>query len=235
MIKRKRLGQHFLNSDSIAQLIISSAEITKDDVVYEVGTGLGILTPLLCSAANQVISIDADKKLYDNAKTKFGGIENLILKHGDGFKKKESFSVFVSNLPYSRSKDAIEWLAQRPFSRAVIMVQKEFADKILENSPKQRKAISVVANHCFEIKKLQNVSKNNFTPPPKVDSVILKIIPRNIMNHNQIKTVNRIFSYRRKTVKNILKQFGKETKIEKRFSELTGDEIIELANQSIKK
>ena len=235
MIKRKRLGQHFLNSNSIAQLIVSSAEITKDDVVYEVGTGLGILTPLLCSTANHVISIDADKRLSENAQTKFGDIENLILKHGDGFKKKESFSVFVSNLPYSRSKDAIEWLAQRSFSRAVIMVQKEFADKILESSHKHRKAISVVANHCFEINKLQNVSKNNFTPPPKVDSVILKIIPRNIMNNNQIKTINRLFSYRRKTVKNILKQFGKETKIEKRFSELTGDEIIELANQILKK
>ena len=235
MIKRKRLGQHFLNSHSIAQLIVSSAEITKDDVVYEVGTGLGILTPLLCSAANQVISVDADKRLAENAKTKHGNIENLILKHGDGFKKNESFSIFVSNLPYSRSKDAIEWLAQRPFFRAVIMVQKEFADKILESSPNQRKAISVVANHSFEIKKLQKVNKNNFTPPPKVDSVVLKIIPKNIMTSNQIKTVNRLFSYRRKTVKNILKQFNKETKIEKRFSELTGDEIIELANQILKK
>ena len=231
MIKRKRLGQHFLNSHSIAQLIVSSAEITKDDVVYEVGTGLGILTPLLCSAANQVISIDADKKLAENAKTKFGGIENLILKHGDGFKNKESFSIFVSNLPYSRSKDAIEWLAQRTFSCAVIMLQKEFADKILESFPNQRKAISVIANHCFEIKILQNVSKNNFTPPPKVDSAVLKITPKNTMNNNQIKTVNRLFSYRRKTVKNILKQFNKETKIEKRFSDLTGDEIIRLANQ----
>ena len=235
MIKRKKLGQHFLNSHSIAQLIASSAEITKDDVVYEVGTGLGILTPLLCSAANHVISIDADKKLVENAKTKFGDIGNLILKHGDGFKKKEPFSVFVSNLPYSRSKDAIEWLAQRSFSRAVIMVQKEFADKILEKSSKQRKAISVVANHSFEIKKLQNVNKNNFTPPPKVDSVVLKIMPRNIMQYDQIKTINKLFSYRRKTVKNLLKQFGKETKIEKRFSELTGDEIIELANQILKK
>ena len=235
MIKRKKLGQHFLNSNSIAQLIVSNAEITKDDVVYEVGTGLGVLTPLLCSTANQVISIDADKKLAENAKTKYGNIENLILKHGDGFKKKESFSVFVSNLPYSRSKDAIEWLAQRSFSRAVIMVQKEFADKILEGSPKQRKAISVVANHCFEIKKLQNVSKNNFTPPPKVDSIVLKITPKNIMNNSQIKTINKLFSYRRKTVKNILKQFNKETKIEKRFSELTGAEIIELANQILKK
>ena len=235
MIKRKRLGQHFLNSNSIAQLIVSSAEITKDDVVYEVGTGLGILTPLLCRAANHVISIDADKKLSENAQTKYSNTENLILKHGDGFKKEESFSIFVSNLPYSRSKDAIEWLAQRTFSRAVIMVQKEFADKILESSHKQRKAISVVANHCFEIKKLQNVSKNNFTPPPKVDSIVLKITSKNVMTSSQIKTVNKLFSYRRKTVKNMLKQFNKETKIEKRFSELTGDEIIELAHQILKK
>ena len=235
MIKRKRLGQHFLNSHSIAQLIVSNADITKDDVVYEVGTGLGILTPLLCDAADKVVSIDADGQLTEDAKIKFRNIENLILKQGDGFKREEPFSIFVSNLPYSRSKDAIEWLAQRTFSCAVIMVQKEFADKILQNSSKQRKAISVVANYCFEIKVLQNVGKNNFNPPPKVDSVVLKISPRYIMKSDQIKTVNKLFSYRRKTVKNILKQFNMETKIDKRFSELTGDEIIELANKILKK
>jgi 16S rRNA (adenine1518-N6/adenine1519-N6)-dimethyltransferase len=235
MIKRKRLGQHFLNSNSIAKSIVSEAKITKEDVVFELGTGLGILTPLLCKKANKVISIDVDEKLVKSAKSTFSDIDNLILKSGDGFKKKDSFSIFVSNLPYSKSKDAIEWLAQTSFSHGVIMVQKEFADKLLSKSSKKRKSVSIVANYAFEIKKISNVGKNNFSPPPKVDSVILKIIKKNTMNKDLIQTINKIFSYRRKTIKNILKQFNKETVIDKRIDDLSGDEIIHLANQILEK
>lgn len=235
MIKRKKLGQHFLNSNSIAQMIVSEANITKNDVVFELGLGLGILTPLLCMKAKNVISTDVDENLIRNAKSAFSDIDNLIIKSGDGFKKKDSFSIFVSNLPYSRSKDAIEWLAQNSFSHGVIMVQKEFAEKLLTKSPKQRKAITVVANYAFDIKILANVGNNNFLPPPKIDSVLLKIIQKNTMKKDLIQTINKIFSYRRKTVKNILKQFNKETVIDKRLDELSGDQMINLAIQIIKK
>jgi len=234
MIKRKQLGQHFLNSNTIAQSIVLEAKITKEDTVFELGTGLGVLTPLLCEKANKVISVDVDENLVRNAKSAFSGIDNLVLKSGDGFKKNDSFSIFVSNLPYSKSKYAIEWLAQTSFSHGVIMVQKEFADKLLANSSKRR-AISIIANHAFEITKISKVGKNNFSPPPKVDSVILKIIQKNIMNKDLIQTINKIFSYRRKTVKNILKQFNKETVIDKRVDDLSGDEIIHLANQILEK
>ncbi len=235
MKKRKHRGQHFLNSPSIAKSIVSEAKITKGDIVFELGTGLGILTPLLCEKATKVISVDVDEKLVRNAKSTFSNIDNLILKSGDGFKKKDSFSIFVSNLPYSKSKDAIEWLAQTSFSHGVIMVQKEFAEKLLSNSTKKRKAVSIIANYAFEIKNISKVGKNNFSPPPKVDSVILKIIQKNTMKKDQIQTINKIFSYRRKTIKNILKQFNKETEIDKRVDDLSGDEIIHLANQILEK
>lgn len=235
MIKRKLLGQHFLNSTSIAQSIVFEAKITKNDTVFELGTGLGILTPLLCEKAKKVISVDADEQLIKNAKTKFSDYNNLDLKFGDGFKKKDSFSIFVSNLPYSRSKNAIEWLAQKSFLHGVIMVQKEFAEKLLAKSSKQRKAISVIAQHTFEIKFASKVGKNNFSPPPKIDSVILKIRQKNTISKEIIHTINKIFSYRRKTVKNILKQFDKESLMDKRVDDLSGDEIINLANEILEK
>ena len=235
MIKRKQLGQHFLHSEAIAKSIVFEAKISKKDIVFELGTGLGILTPLLCEEAQKVISVDADENLIKQAKSKFSGIDNLVLKSGDGFKKRDSFSIFVSNLPYSRSKDAIEWLAQTHFSHGVVMVQKEFAEKISVKKLKDRKAISIIANYCFDISTIIKVSKNNFLPPPKVDSVVLKIIQKNTLDKQTIHTINKIFSYRRKTVKNILKQFGKESIIDKRIDDLSGDEIINLAKQILEK
>ena len=230
MIKRKRLGQHFLNSNSIAQTIVSEAKISKKDTVFELGTGLGILTPLLCKKAQKVISVDADENLIKNAKSEFSEIDNLVLKSGDGLKKRDVFSIFVSNLPYSRSK-----VAQTTFSHGVIMVQKEFAEKLVAKSSKNRKAVSVIADYCFDISQISKVNKNNFSPPPKVDSVILKITQKNTLPKDIIQTINKIFSYRRKTVKNILKQFNKETVIDKRVDDLSGDEIINLANKILEK
>jgi len=193
MIKRKLFGQHFLNSNAIAKSIVSEAKITKNDIVFELGTGLGILTPLLCENAKQVISVDADEKLVKNAKTSFSQIDNLILKSGDGFKKKDSFSIFVSNLPYSRSKDAIEWLAESLFSHGVIMVQKEFAEKLVAKSSKQRKAVSVIAQYTFEITILSKVGKNNFSPPPKVDSSFLKLEKKILYKKNKFKLLTKFF------------------------------------------
>ena len=220
MIKRKLLGQHFLNSKSIAEFIVNEARITKTDVVFEIGTGLGILTPLLCEKAQKVISVDADENLIKKAKSEFSRFDNLILKTGDGFKQKDIFSIFVSNLPYSRSKDAIEWLAQNSFSHGIIMVQKEFAEKLIATS-KNRRAISIIASYTLDIKKISDVGKNNFSPPPKIDSVILRITKKTNLDKNLISIVNDIFSYRRKTIKNILKQFNKQSTIEKRVDDLS--------------
>ena len=130
MNRRKNLGQHFLQSKTIAKSIVSNANITRNDVVLEIGTGYGILIPHLCKNAKQVFSIENDQNLHFSVKSNFDDYSNLVLEYGDGFNSSHNFSVFVSNLPYSKSRFAIEWLLQKKFSRAVIMVQKEFAEKL---------------------------------------------------------------------------------------------------------
>src|SRR3990172_6143191 len=136
MIKRQRLGQHFLHSQSVAKKIVEAACITKKDVVLEIGTGKGILVPLLCEKAGHVVSIESDLELYNIAKEKFSDIANLTLLHGDGFESDAKFTIFVSNLPYSKSRDALEWLVRKKFRQAVVMVQKEFFEKIAEKHKK---------------------------------------------------------------------------------------------------
>lgn len=228
---KKKLGQHFLNSNKIAQRIVDKAKITQNDIVYEIGTGYGILTVPLCKHAKKVISIDADHELYENACANLE-IKNLVLLFGDGFKEDIKFDIFVSNLPYSKSRLAIEWLAKTEFSHGVIMVQKEFASKLLGDT--SRRAITVIANHTLDITKISNISKENFNPPPMVDSVLLKIRKKNSIDKRLIQTINRIFSYRRKTISNILKQFGINSDMNKRLDDLTNEEIVNIAKDIIR-
>ena len=234
MRKRKRLGQHFLASENVAKSIVSAAKLTKNDIVLEIGTGRGILVPLLCNKAKKVISIEYDKVLYHDAALKFSNISNLTLKHGNGFKTNEKFSVFVSNLPYSQSRKAIEWLIQKNYSKAVIMVQEDFAKKLLNNQ-KNHKAISVLVNYATDIVPILNVKKTNFFPQPKVHSTVIKLTRKKSVSKNLIQTVHKLFSFRRKTLQNILKQFGENIQSEKRLDDLTGDEIIKIAKRINKK
>jgi 16S rRNA (adenine1518-N6/adenine1519-N6)-dimethyltransferase len=234
MRKRQRLGQHFLASATVAKKIVEAAEITKKDTILEIGTGRGILLPLLCQKAYKVISIEKDSTLYKESKKRFEEIPNLRLIHGDGFKSKAKFSIFVSNLPYSQSRKAVEWLAQQKYSQAVIMIQKEFAEK-LSNTGKKKRAISVLASYCAEIKHVMDVNKKNFVPNPKVDSVVIKLVYKKKISKKLIESVNLLFSFKRKKIQTILNQFGVEMQSDKRLEELSSNEIIDLAKKIIKK
>ena len=226
---RQRLGQHFLISESVAKKIVLAADITNKDIVLEIGTGKGILIPYLCKKAKKVISIETDKKLFLEVNSKYSKLSNLTILHGDGFKNENNFTVFVSNLPYSRSKDAIEWLIKKNFSRAIVMVQKEFAEKLLKKT--NSKSISVLANYAANIDHVMNVNKTNFLPQPKVNSVVLKLTRKKKVDNDLIKNVNKLFSYKRKNIHNILKQFGQFIESNQRLEDLTGDEIIKLAKK----
>ena len=113
------------------------------------------------------------------------------------------------------------------------MVQKEFYEKIVANG-KNRKAISVLVDYSTEIEKIINVNKTNFNPQPKVDSVVLRLNRKKIISKEMIQTVNKLFSYKRKNLKNVLKQFGKNIESDKRLEELSSEEIINIAKKIFK-
>ncbi len=234
MIKRKLLGQHFLISDKIAQSIVSFADITPYDIVLEIGTGKGILTPLLCKDAKKVISVEKDEILYLQAKKTFSDVPNLVLEQGDAFKKDLSFTVLVSNLPYSESRTAIEWLVQKKFKHAVLMMQKEFAQKLVKKEGKERRAISVIAGYCLDMEEKLDVKNTSFRPPPKVDSTVLLIVPKNILSKDVIDNINKLFSFKRKTLRHIGKKMGIEIDSDKRLEDISDGEIINIAKQITK-
>ena len=192
--------------------ILSAACIGKDETVLEAGTGQGILTAELCKYAKQVISYEIDIKLYRNVQGQLlSQFKNLELVNADLFKTKDPhfFDVFISNLPYSRSRDAIEWLSTQKFDRAILMVQEEFADKLAARpGSKNYRAISALAAHCFAIEKLFKVRRESFEPQPKVESSIIRIIPVNAITREVIRNINLLFSRRNKKASSVAAEIG---------------------------
>jgi 16S rRNA (adenine1518-N6/adenine1519-N6)-dimethyltransferase len=196
----------------IVNKIVSVANLMKDEIVLEAGTGQGILTMELCRHAKQVISYEVDSRLYEKVQERLSPyFSNLRLIKADLFKTMDApfFDVFVSNLPYSRSRDAIEWLSTLKFDRAIVMVQEEFADKLIARpSSKNYRAISVLAAHCFTIEKLFKVRKESFEPQPKVESSMIRITPINTVNREVIRNVNILFSRRNKKASSVAAKVG---------------------------
>ena len=199
----------------IVDKIVSAANIRKDETVLEAGTGQGILTMELCRHAKQVISYEVDANLYEKAQEQllqyFNNNNNLRLVKADLFKTKDAllFDIFVSNLPYSRSRDAIEWLSIQKFDRAIVMVQEEFANKLMARpSGKNYRAISALAAHCFTIEKLFKVRKESFEPQPKVESSIIRITPINTISKETVRNINLLFSRRNKNASSVADEIG---------------------------
>ncbi len=230
MNKRRLLGQHMLIDNDILHTILDYAELDRNEVVFEIGTGNGNLTAELCKRAKRVISCEVDKELNKKAQNILGKYSNLLLVNGDGFKTDHGFDVFVSNLPYSKSRIAVEWLAEREFDRAIVMVQKEFAAKLLANNGNNYRAVSALAQYCFDIELLMQVGKNSFNPKPKVDSVLLKMIKRRKVGKDVIRELKLLFSFRGRKVRSAARKLGiSESLNDKRVERLSPEEAVRLA------
>jgi len=236
-LKRVSFGQHRLIDLNILAKLIEASQISNDEIVCEAGTGNGILTSELCKQAKYVISFEIDKILFSHAKKSLFYFSNLSLVNEDLFIRNNlDFNVFISNLPYSKSKEAFTWLPFQKFDRAIIMVQKEFANK-LQASPGQEnyRAISVITQYCYNIQRLFNVNRKSFYPEPTVESVVIRLVPKySRITPQTIKNVNFIFSQRNKKASSLTKKF-RNTRIDRfefrdtRIDEINIDEIIKLA------
>ena len=117
--KRRSLGQHMLIDIKILAKVIEASQISENEIVCEGGTGNGILTYELCKYAKSVISFEIDKVLFARARKQVFTLSNLQLLNVDLFKTLDlKFDVFISNLPYSKSKDAFHWLTSQKFDKS---------------------------------------------------------------------------------------------------------------------
>lgn len=211
--------------------IVDAAKIGKNETVLEAGTGQGILTAELCKVSKHVVSYEVDRKLYQLAQAQLR-FQNLELVNADLFKTTNlHFDIFASNLPYSRSRDAFEWLAAQKFGRAIVMVQEEFADKLAaQPGSKNYRAISALATHCFATEKLFNVGRGSFEPQPKIESAVIRIIPVNNVAKETVKSLNLLFSKRNKKASTVAARAGIKADFgNKRIDQLAPEDLIWIA------
>jgi len=245
MRRRRLLGQHTLIDPTVVSAIVEAAELKGDEVVYEIGTGSGVLTEKLCKAAGRVISSEIDEKLYYAALSRLN-YPNLTLVKGDGFDLDVEFDVFVSSLPYRCSSRFVRWLLGKRFKRAVVLLQKDFVDKLLAKVGSEcYRAVSVLAQYAFNISPILEVPPNAFTPKPKVRSSVVVITPKPNINLSGeiVKAVYKIFTLRKKKVSTALKILtnGVERRrltqdlLDKRVAALDPSEAIRLAELLVKR
>jgi len=220
---KKRYGQHFLRHSSIGELIVDRAGVTRDDVILEIGAGLGALTIPLARSARKVFAVERDPDLAELLKTELlaAGASNVLIIQRNILDIELSQMansegqplVVFGNLPYNISSQIIVRLVteRKSVSRATLMFQKELADRICAApGGKTYGRLSVLIQYCAHIEKLLQIKAADFFPKPKVDSTILHVTllktpPYPAKDETFLfKVVQAAFSQRRKTLKNAL-------------------------------
>src|SRR3989338_3781122 len=212
----KRLGQNFLIDQNIKNKIIGSIQLSKENVVLEIGPGLGALTEDLCKKVKKVIAVEKDKRLYafllNNAYIDL--INNDILKYE--FKDISSKLIIVGNLPYSISSPILNHLINNKdyINSVYITVQMEFGERLVAlPGTKNYSSLSCYAQFYGDPKILFKIPRGAFFPVPEVDSCFLKIdfekkIDSSIDQVLLFKIIRSSFEKRRKTILNSLSSSG---------------------------
>jgi 16S rRNA (adenine1518-N6/adenine1519-N6)-dimethyltransferase len=230
---KKRLGQHFTIDIDLLQRLILYASITNDDVVLEVGPGLGFLTKLLSSECKKVIAVEVDPKFVKILREQLHNLQNVELIEGDILKVSiPPFNKVVSTPPYSLSSPLLFCLLESKFDCAVLILQMEFAKRLAASAGcKDYGRLTVTIHYRADVEILGHVPRTMFYPMPNVDSLIVRLTPREPPFQVEDKEtffelVQVLFTQRNKKVRNALIPF-----LRKR--EITGKEAMELANSTI--
>lgn len=217
----KSLGQNFLFDHNTLEKIVDAGPVSSDDLVLEIGPGLGALTWRLAEKAQQVVAVEYDRGLFGILQDLFADVPNVALTNADFLQvdpaqllepwndRVKCFKV-VANLPYYITTPLIFKLVESGirWGTLVFLVQKEVADRICAGpGGKEYGTLSVMLNYYGYTEQIGNVSKNVFYPAPQVGSAIVRITPDWERFDPQVyaclqRVVQAAFGQRRKTLLN---------------------------------
>ncbi len=205
----RRLGQNFLLDDNIIQRSVKLADLSREDIVLEIGPGLGNLTEELLRTGAKVVAIEQDKVFVDFLRKRFG--ERVQLIQADAVKAfLPEFNKVVSNLPYQISSPITFKLLDVGFEVAVLMLQKEFAERMVAKPcTAEYGRLTVGVYYRANCQIVIDVPRTAFWPQPKVDSCVVMLTPKpppfRVADEKVFFDVVRaIFSHRRKKISNSL-------------------------------
>ena len=209
---KKKFGQNFLIDNNILNKITNLIENANLEIL-EIGPGDGRLTDnILKKNPKNLDLVEIDKDLFINLKNKYSKIKNVSIKNEDilNYKINKQYDLIISNLPYNVSSQVLVQLStlKKKPKNMILMFQKEFAFRLLDIN---LNSINALVNCFYDVKLKFNVSKNCFRPIPKVNSSILtfskkeKFLLKEVEIDNYINFKRKLFSHKRKTLKNLLK------------------------------
>jgi len=217
---QKRWGQNFLIDGNILSKIVNAAELTPEDVVLEIGAGLGVLTRALAERARVVVAVEKDPRLFAALQETLHDLPNARVVQGDALAVSfedllthHASCKVVSNLPYSISKPLLQRLIESRslFSRMVLTVQKEVAERLTAApGTKAYGALSVITQAWMQGEIISLIPPKCFYPAPEVASAIVSLVPRpsslvpSTLERDFLRVVHAAFHERRKTVGNAL-------------------------------
>ncbi|AFY70679.1 Ribosomal RNA small subunit methyltransferase A [Thalassoporum mexicanum PCC 7367] len=184
---RKRFAQHWLNSLDILYKIVAAADLHSDDCVLEIGPGTGNLTEMLLPWVRSLIAVEIDRDLCRQLRRKFKHKDNFELIEADLLQMPlpETPNKVVANIPYNITSPILHRLMGKiaqpvgQFDRIVLLVQKEIGDRLTANpGTKAYNALSIRTQYLADCEYICDVPPKAFTPPPKVSSAVVSIMPR---------------------------------------------------------
>lgn len=222
----KSLGQNFLTDKAVIDSIIDATDITDEDLIIEIGPGIGVLTVEAAKYAGKVCAIEIDKNLLPVLDFTLRGYENIEVINQDVLKTNLNQIIdssnfghvkLIGNLPYYITTPIIMYLLENKINieSITIMMQKEVAERIMA-SPGSRTfgAISLAVQYYCEVEQVAEVPKEVFSPIPKVDSAVLKLSIRDEKPVHpkdeklMFRCIKAGFAQRRKTISNSLTGVG---------------------------